>query len=270
MFGRRASKRLLLDPGTTAWIFDGYAWALAQFGTDVFYESTTLVLPSADFFPVARSNDPEDIAREIFESAKTYAGLAEWPCELVAQDPNPDAVVAPTVVMQGAPVGPAGTISASESVVTITYDPGQVSRPQSLVATFAHELAHFLGFTAREAPPGGHDFEEYVTDLLSVFLGFGIFAANSAFEFNQYTGVESQGWSVSSQGYLSQYELTYCLAIFLELKGLPDADAMSYLDRPLRKFLKKAQKELGGPQAEEIERLKAIHAPNQAASGEQE
>ena len=72
-----------------------------------------------------------------------------------------------------------------------------------MVATFAHELSHYLTATAPEPPPGGWDNWEFATDICASFLGFGIFVANSAFSFNQYTEVDSQGWQSSRGGYLT-------------------------------------------------------------------
>ena len=43
---------------------------------------------------------------------------------------------------------------------------------------------------------------EPMNDLLTVFLGFGIFTANSAFHFKQYTTDRAQGWSAGRSGYL--------------------------------------------------------------------
>ena len=55
--------------------------------------------------------------------------------------------------------------------------------PVALVATLAHELGHVIllrpGLVDRDDP----DMEQ-LNDLLMVFLGFGIFTANSAFRFS--------------------------------------------------------------------------------------
>src|SRR5208337_4072351 len=57
--------------------------------------------------------------------------------------------------------------------------------PLSLVATVAHELGHVIllggGLMKRETAD-----HETMTDLLTVYLGFGIFTANSAARFKQY------------------------------------------------------------------------------------
>lgn len=253
------SPKPVLDEGTTAWLFDAYAWALDSFGTDVFF-NTELVLPNDNFFP-DKLEEVDDVAESLFTRVREHAGMAEWPCRLIAQEEDINPVVAPAVLLQGAPSGPAGTFSVGgrHNEVQITYNPSQLARPEALIATFAHELAHYLGHSVGKAPPGGHDFEEYATDLLAVFMGFGIFLANSAFTFSQYTDVGTQGWSAQRQGYLSEEQLTYALAIFVALKDIDRESVETYLDQSLRKVLKRSLREIGR-RTEGMERLRAIRS----------
>lgn len=185
----------------------------------------------------------------MFERVKKYAGMENWACQLQAQEYDSNPMVAPTIVIKNAPRGPAGTFSIlgeDRHKIKITYNPEQVKNPEILVATYAHELGHYLGMTAKNYPPGGEAFWEPATDLLATFMGFGIFLANSAFSFKQYTEVNSQGWSTQSQGYLSQYELTYALVIFCFLKKIPTSEVEIHLKRSLHSFFKKATKEVRG------------------------
>lgn len=150
--------------------------------------------------------------------------------------------------------------------VVITYNPASVARPLSLVATFAHELAHFPGFGATEPPPGGEEFEEPATDLLAVYLGFGVFLANSAFNFEQHSDFETHGWSWQRQGHLSEGEMVYALAIFCELKDIDSALVLPHLDRDLRKTFKLASAELRVERAEEMAKLAGIDSGQGATS----
>jgi len=260
--------KFIFDEGTTDWIFDTYSWALESFGTDVFFQFTDLVLPDDKFFP-DKLEDTDDIAEGLFTKVRKYAGMEEWPCRLVAQEEDINPVVGPTLLIQGAPSGPAGTFSITggkSPIVEISYNPSQLGRPESLIATFAHELAHYLIHTVDTPPPGGEEFEEYATDLVAVFLGFGVFLANSAFNFSQYTDVDSQGWQTFAQGYLSEPELTYCLAIFLHLKNMDHESVEPYLDKNLRGTLKAAENELKHL-SEEITKLRSIKSNKTAQPG---
>ena len=171
--------------------------------------------------------------------------MDEWPCKLKAQEDDIETRVAPTLSIQNAPQNPNGTFELSESdKIVITYNPALVHSPTQLVATLAHELGHYLTATSPEPPPGGWENWEFATDITATFLGFGVFMANSAFNFQQFTEVDSQGWEYNRSGYLSESEHVYALAIFLLLKKIPFERALSHLKPHLRKVLKKCIKEL--------------------------
>jgi hypothetical protein len=233
-----------------------FKWLLRNFGGDDFYQISQLILPTRDYFP-SLINSPEKAAIETFEAVKKHAGLDNWQCSLVAQEEDIDAVVAPTLAIKNAPTSPQGTFQATpENEVIITYNPALTLKPIQLVATFAHELAHYLTVTSQEEPPGGWANWEFATDLAATFLGFGVFMANSAFNFNQFSNTDSQGWQSSRSGYLSESEHIYALTLFLNLKDLPIASVMPHLKPHLRKLLKKAHKEIN--RTEVIEELKAV------------
>lgn len=79
----------------------------------------------------------------------------------------------------------------------------QLADPMSLVATIAHELGHVIllggGLIDSETPD-----QEPLTDLLTVFLGLGIFTANAAARFLQFQNERRQGWSMQRLGYLPE------------------------------------------------------------------
>jgi hypothetical protein len=87
----------------------------------------------------------------------------------------------------------------------------QLKDPMALVATLAHELGHIILLRPGLVPRDEPDMEP-MNDLLTVFLGFGIFTANSAFHFKQYTTDRAQGWSAGRSGYLSEELFGYALA----------------------------------------------------------
>ena len=114
-----------------------------------------------------------------------------------------------------------------------------------MVATSAHELTHYLTSTAPEPSPGSWNNWEFATDIAATFLGFGIFQANSVFNFRQYSEVGSYGWQTTGGGYLSETEHSYALAIFLLLKNiLPDLP-YPHCDGNIKALLKKALRDLG-------------------------
>ncbi len=100
----------------------------------------------------------------------------------------------------------------------ISINESQLEDPVSPVAVLAHELGHIIllraGLVGRDDPD-----MEPLNDLLTVFLGFGIFTANSAFRFEQHNTYQSQGWSACRLGYLSEELFGYALARFAVERG---------------------------------------------------
>jgi len=254
-------KRPLLDPAAAEWIVEAFEWALYAFGTDYFAERTVLVKPNDRHFP-DRIGNANDLALKIFERVRAFSGMEGWPCRLAMQEADPSIHMAPAVLVQGAPQGPAGTFrmrtseDGAERHALITFNPKQLGDPESLVATFAHELAHYLAHSVKEKPPGGEEFEELATDVLAVVTGFGLFIANSAFKFRQYQSGTVQGWSVRQQGYLGRYEATYALAIFCALKDIPRREVEPHLQSSLIPAFRQAWREIDGSTA--IVRLRRI------------
>lgn len=255
-------KKPLIDEEISSWITLAFDWALKNYGSDIFYNETILVTPSSKHFP-EKMNSPDEMVKYTFDLVRKYAGMENWPCKLEPQEDDINPVVAPTIVLQGAPSGPAGTFQVRDEAV-ITYNTNLIKRPESLVATFAHELAHYLSSVVKEPPPGGKEYWEHATDLTAIFLGFGIFLANSAFSFEQFTSVDSQGWSSSRQGYMTEQEIIYSLAIFCVLKNIETSEVVPYLDSHLRKYFMKCYKEL--QDSEHITKLQNINVTQEQLS----
>lgn len=221
-----------------------YQWFFDHFGEDAFDRHTRLVLPTRDFFPTEESWQ-DDMAYHLFRCVREHAGMTQWPCRLVPQKNDPNPLVSPTLAIQNLEPGPAGTFSfRGQKNVVISYNPALVARPADLIATFAHELAHYFMASAGTPPPGGWENEEPATDVGAVFLGFGIFSANAAFHFQQFTDLESQGWKTSALGYLTEKQFAYALAVFLELKQIPYQQVKKYCRTNIKSYLKQAIKDL--------------------------
>ena len=253
-------KKPLLQEEDELFQIECYRWLLTHFGGVHFYKETQLVLPTKDFFPL-NPDSQESIVQSLFDQVKKFTGLNEWPCKLEMQDEDPKMRVAPTVLLQNAPRGPLGTFSADvQNEIVITFNPNIASDPYQLVATFAHELSHYLTGTSPEPPPGGWDNWEFATDICAAFLGFGIFTANAAFNFQQVADVESQGWETTGCGYLSEAEYSYSLALFLLLKEIPPESAYPHCDPNIKAYLRTAIIELRS--SNKFEELRLVeHVP---------
>jgi hypothetical protein len=246
----------LLSEEDTLFQTECFRWLLTHFGGDDFYKEVQLVLPTREYFPSV-VHSKESAAQTTLEQVMKYAGMENWPVSLLAQEEDPNLQVAPTLVVQNVEQNPLGTFSVNEkNEATITYNPKITSDPTQMVATFAHELSHYLTGTAPEPPPGGWENWEFATDIGATFLGFGIFQANASFNFSQHTSVDSIGWRTSGGGYLTEAEHSYALAIFLRLKDIEPGIALPHCDTNVRGYLKKALVELDN--SDTIKELKDV------------
>jgi hypothetical protein len=250
-----------LDETASQWLFDAYAWALTNFDAELFYRDTQLVLPNNDFFP-GRADSHHGMAGLIFDRVKDYAAVSHWPTLIADQNSCP-LIEGPRVQIRGALRGPEGI--ADETVddahrLLIPYNPQQVSNPEGMIASFAHILAHYMGQMAKEHPPGGAEYWPHATEVLAVYLGFGLMFANSAFTFRGGCG-SCYNPHATRDAYLSEVEATYALALFGVLKGIPNASVTRHMKKHLRGIYKQSVRDIEG-RVQDLERLRAITRPS--------
>ncbi|GHA32716.1 hypothetical protein ACFFLZ_05285 [Photobacterium aphoticum] len=233
----------MLSDEDVAFQRETYKWLLKYFGGKDFYTHTQLVLPTDAFFP-SHIASPDEAVTTTFLQVRQHAGMGIWPCALVPQEADDDTHVGPCLLIQQAPHSPNGTYCRYEGKAYISFNPELANHPARIVATFAHELGHYLTDDLPEPPPGGWENWEFATDLTAVFLGFGIFSANTAFNFQQYANGESQGWRSQRSGYLSDVELLFALALFCQLKGIRPESVTTYIKPSLKSMFLKCHKQI--------------------------
>jgi hypothetical protein len=219
---------------------------LKHFDAELFFRDTILVLPDNRCFP-GRAETVEGMASLIFEQVKHYAGLSHWPTRLAEQH-SCASVESPQIEIKGALRGPAGRADPSvpdSHRLLISYNPKQLNNPEGMIASFAHALAHYLAQMAQEPPPGGVEYWPQATELLAIYLGFGLMFANSAFTFRGGCG-SCYNPHATRDAYLSEQESTYALAIFAVLKDIPNPAVIGHLKKHLRGFYKQAVQEISG------------------------
>jgi hypothetical protein len=117
--------------------------------------------------------------------------------------------------------------------------------PQGLLATLAHELAHELlhGRGLLDDTVADH---EWITDLLPVYLGIGLFAANSTLHEQTWNDGNLSWWQIRRHGYLPSRILGYGLALLAFARGEHSPAWASHLrldaSSPLKKGLAYLQK----------------------------
>jgi len=254
MFGL-FEKKPLLDEETVEWLFDSFGWALENFDGDLFYEHTVLVLPTNQFFP-GRVQSEQGMASLILDQVKSYAFIAHWPTQAI--DQGSACLTRPAAVEISAPLRDSNAVAVSVggdvTALQIPYNPQQINNPEGMIATFAHTLAHYLGQMAAQPPPGGTEYWPQATEVLAIYLGFGLMFANSAYTFRG-SCASCYNPNANRDAYLTELQSVYALAIFAVLKGIPDAAVTGQLKAHLRGFYRKAVKQVSA-RTQDLARLK--------------
>ena len=199
-------------PNEQKWIETSYDWLLIEFGKDCFLNRQA-VLPTKEFFP-DKYLSTEECVLLIVRRTCQYMDVPPDSVEVTFFDES-EALSDRNLRPQGEfRSGAAGLYFRKEKAVEkarIAIHANQLKRPMSLVATIAHELGHVI-LLGGERISQDNQSHEYLTDLLTVFLGMGIFTANAAFQFGQWQDHSHQGWNISRQGYMSEEMFGYALA----------------------------------------------------------
>jgi hypothetical protein len=222
----RFRPKSFLDPARRDWQFAAFAWLLRNGGGYPKFLDTALVLPTEEFFPDRAMDGHAGIAA-LFRRVREHAGMGDWPCSV-----EPDATA------------DRPRLSAENSVPVIRYRPDSLE-PTSLVAAFARELSRYYVETFDEGAPAGAPLQESALDVAAVFMGFGIFLANSALE-------------GASHG-LNEGEIAHALAIFCLLRRMPPESVDAHLNPHLRKYLRLAARDLAQHEAS-FHKLRSVFA----------
>jgi len=209
-------------------------------------KDAVLVEPTADFFP-DRWDASVDAAVNLFGRVCEYMGVSRAEVELSfwADAGKIDRIGLATAGGKKSGAGGYYTTSGGKALVSINKN--SLKDTESLVATMAHELAHVIllgqhGLSA-ESPH-----MEAVTDLAAVYLGMGIFTANSLLRAQRWTEGNVEGWRIQRKGYISPEMAGWALALFCWSRGelAPrwarhlSTDPGSYLKMGLR-YLKRSR-----------------------------
>jgi hypothetical protein len=207
----RAKPKSFLDSARREWQFDVFAWLLRNCGGYPKFLDTALVLPDLEHFPESGMSGHAAVAA-LFRRVRDHAGKADWPC-----------------VVEPEPKIPPASQPVAGRIPIIRYKPGELE-PNSMIASFAHELARYLVETFDEPAPGGAPLHEPAIELAAVFMGFGVFVANSVLE--------------STDHPLNEGEVVHALAMFCLLRKISPESVAPRLNPHLRKYLRLAARDL--------------------------
>jgi hypothetical protein len=234
-----------------AWIEASLTWFAREFGREP--AAWNVVLPGPDLPSAAYTGAPEQIG-----------ALVSRVCGLMGVDPAEIAVelfnrAGEDVAATRKERRTVGHYSVRNGRTVIGLDVTEASDAAYLIAVIAHELCHvrLLGEGRISADRKDH---ERLTDLLTVYFGFGVFTTNAALRF----GETARGFSVqplgeldertlnaarndgfSRLGYLTEREFGYALACHAWLRREAEPPWANHLDPGPRAFLRQGLTYLG-------------------------
>ena len=181
-----------VDRKEETWFKSSLYWFGRQFGTGSLYRDP--ILPTAEFL----SDVNDSVSHGQIEKLVTHL------CGLMMVDP---ALVEVELFDGSAKKKEAakrtvGHFRVKDGRAIIALDQSEFSNPVTLTAIAVHELCHLRlqgeGRIRRGAPDG-----ERLTDLLTVYFGFGIFTTNAAMSFAR----ANRAWTIVSRGQLDDRAL---------------------------------------------------------------
>ena len=223
------------------WIEESMLWLIEEFGADKL-SSVPVVLPTDEFFPEPFSEDEDDV-QALVDRVCGYMGV------------NPDLVVLELFTDQNRKLqrslpsyessydGAAGHYHKRGGKFIVSLESSQVRDPMCLVATVAHELGH-VRLLGEDRVDSSCEYHELLTDLLTVFLGMGVFTANTVFSFRQWTGAFSQGWQTERRGYMTEEMFGYALASFAWMRSENNPAWSKHLNMNVGAYFKSGHKYL--------------------------
>jgi hypothetical protein len=184
------------------WIEDRMHWLVDQFGQNLFLSLPTIT-PSEEFFPDTYHAREED-AIKLFPRICEYTQVPINRVNLnFYKDDHPYLGRNALGLYE----------KGDQQQSTVWVESSDLSDPMEIVAVLTHELCHekLLGENRISATARDH---EPLTDLLTVFLGMGIFTSNGYFrnrkEWTEFQVIVYAGGA----GYLTMSMFGYALAIY--------------------------------------------------------
>jgi hypothetical protein len=216
------------------WIEESFMFLREIIGPEHF-DSLTTITPTKNFYDCTFKGNEED-AEFILERTKELMFIEDSTIKIAYFSDQPIEMADGTILSSPADIdgkweSAAGIYEDTGNEKIIYIERGQLKNTLSLIATIAHELAHYilLGENRME------ENDEYLTDLTAIAYGYGIFLGNSRFQHYKFQNVGHAGWQMSSQGYLPEQVIAYAMA-WLSIHRNENSDYKKYFNKDMEKF----------------------------------
>jgi hypothetical protein len=211
MFGLKP--KLPITEDERLWVDEGFRRLSRMLGSSRL-QNAAVILPTDEYFPSPYTPTEQGL-ETLFTQVCAYMQV---PRSRVILEIIPDSsnLIEMLPEFSHKSEGPAGLHFGSNSqdeLPLVAVSKSLLKDPLSLVATLAHELGHVILLGGNHLSRDEDDMEP-MTDLVTVFLGLGVFTANASRHFRQFQNDRRQGWSMQRLGYLPEVVFAYALARF--------------------------------------------------------
>ena len=225
------------------WLINDLSWLKEVLSTPHFLEISTIT-PTKKYYNRVFTGIEED-AHFVLKRTMELMCINEVKIELIFFNDSPVEMSDGTILTTSADINgswesAAGIYEAKGDETKIYIERQQLKNPTSLIATIAHELSHviLLGENIIE------ENDEYLTDLMAITYGFGIFIGNSRFNFSQHSRGNMIGWQSSAQGYLPEQVIAFFMAL-LSIERKENTDYKKFLNKSMLKYFNQSLEYLG-------------------------
>jgi hypothetical protein len=222
------------------WIHQSMRWLVSEFGGAPL--SRPVILPNSTYFPPPFSGTDEDVNALVAKVAG-YMG--------VQVDIEVRISVSPTVHLRGVRVAAnaqgasdtAGGYEQEDGHGVLTVNRASVRDPVRLVAVIALELAH-ARLVGEDRISETREDRDPLADLAAIYLGMGIFTANSAFTLRKSAKSRGRNWKANKLGSMTEQMFGYGLACYAAQRQEPDQAWVKHLDTNPRAYMKQGTRYL--------------------------
>jgi len=210
----QGSPRCPANPEEKGLVEHGFQVIGAHLGAELL-RNATVVEPTPTFFPDPWDGTPT-AALALFARVCRFMQVEPDSVHVSfwrKEEESPEVKLPGIISGQTESRGAAGTYSRVDGVDEIRLNAADLKDPEGLIATIAHELAHVL-LLSRSGMSRDEPHMEALTDLATIYLGFGIFTSNTLLRSKNWTDGNVQGWRVQRKGYISPEMAGWALSLF--------------------------------------------------------
>lgn len=245
LFDRFFSSRCPVDDATRGWVVDRYAWLLTRFGKKAL--RAPMALPTPEFFPERFDGSLAPLESAMHKIAARLQVATDTLHLELHDETNPMRELMQAGDLSGSWSGDGAAGSFHDETLgfrshfRISVGNETARNPTGAIATLAHELCHAL-LLGDHYLEGEEEDLEPLTDLATVFFGYGIFTANAHVHESTWHAAARSGWRMTRQGYLDYPTLGFALAHHAAQRKEPDPPWARHLRADARQPFRQAMR----------------------------